>query len=50
MTVHCIFCSAWQVDLSLNPERRDAMVEAAKGVKTLPQLHVDGEARAPLDA
>jgi len=32
-----------EVDLVLNPSRRDAMLAASGGVKSLPQLHVGGK-------
>ena len=35
-----------EVDLSLNPERRDEMA-AISNLKTLPQLHANGKASSP---
>jgi hypothetical protein len=43
---HARRCACAQVDLSLEPGRRDEMF-AASATRILPQLHCDGKARSP---
>lgn len=42
-TVPHHFTLLTQVDLALNPERRECMLQGSGGIKTLPQLHVGGK-------